>query len=68
MLMDFSVIAVDLDMVMLRMSAANGHISFFAGVFCWLGGCLWLEFIVGRLHRLKAFVTWGRLLWHLPYN
>ena len=66
--MDFSVLAEDLDMVMLRTSAANGNIYFFAGVFCWLDGCLRLEIIVGRLHRLKAFVTWGRLLWHLPYN
>jgi hypothetical protein len=32
--MDFSVLAEDLDMVMLRTSAANGNMSFFAAVFC----------------------------------
>jgi len=54
-------------MVMLRTSAADGNMSFFAGVFCWLDGYLRLELTVGWLHRLKALVTWGRLLCHLPY-
>jgi len=67
MLMDFSVLAEDLDMVMLRTSAANGNMYFFAGVFCWLDGYLRLELTVGWLHRLKALVTWGRLLCHLSY-
>jgi len=65
--MDFSVLAEDLDMVNVRTSAANGNMSFFTGVFCWLAGCLRLELVVGWLHGLKPFVTWGRLLWHLPY-
>jgi hypothetical protein len=37
MLMDFSVLAEDLDMLMLRTSAANGSMSFFAGGFLLVG-------------------------------
>jgi hypothetical protein len=68
MLMDFSVLAEDLYMVMLRTSAANGNVSFFYRGVLLLDWCPRLELTMGRLHRLKAFVTWGRLLWHLPNN
>jgi hypothetical protein len=58
-------LAEGLDMVILRVRAASGNISFWGGgQGVWLDGFLGLEPIVTQLCELKALVTWwaGRVL------